>query len=90
MAFYMPKKTWGIREKIAKFCSPLRIWIKWDQNKLNISPDELRKQLRDGDPSIQTVGNKNSVGITTWMMVPGQETIVSQKIKSILENSKNS
>ncbi len=64
--------------------------IKWDQNKLKISPDQLRKQLRDGDPSIQTVGDKNSVGITTWMMVPGQETIVSQKIKSILENSKNS
>ena len=64
--------------------------IKWDQKKLKVSPDELRKQLRDGDPSIQTVGDKNSVGITTWMMVPGQETIVSQKIKSILENSKNS
>jgi L-seryl-tRNA(Ser) seleniumtransferase len=62
--------------------------INWDQNKIKISPDELRKKLREGNPSIQTVGDKNSVGITTWMMVPGQETIVSKRIKSILEKSK--
>ena len=64
--------------------------INWDQNKIKISPDELRKKLREGNPSIQTVGDKNSVGITTWMMVPGQETIVSKRIKSILEKSKKS
>lgn len=64
--------------------------INWDQNKIKISPDELRKNLREGNPSIQTVGDKNSVGITTWMMVPGQETIVSKRIKSILEKSKKS
>ena len=64
--------------------------INWDQNKIKISPDELRKKLREGNPSIQTVGDKNSIGMTTWMMVPGQETIVSKRIKSILEKSKKS
>lgn len=60
--------------------------ISWDQNKVKISPDEMRKRLRDGHPSIETVGNKESVGITTWMMEPGQERIVAQRVKEILAN----
>ena len=62
--------------------------IRWDQSKVNISPDNLRKILREGSPSIETVGNKNEIGITTWMMVPGQEKIVAKKIKKILKSHK--
>ena len=62
--------------------------IRWDQSKVNISPDNVRKILRDGSPSIETVGNKNEIGITTWMMVPGQEKIVAKKIKKILKSHK--
>ena len=62
--------------------------IRWDQSKINISPDNVRKILREGSPSIETVGNKNEIGITTWMMVPGQEKIVAKKIKKILKSHK--
>ena len=62
--------------------------IRWDQSKVNISPDNVRKILREGSPSIETVGNKNEIGITTWMMVPGQENIVAKKIKKILKSHK--
>ena len=62
--------------------------IHWDQSKVNISPDNVRKILREGSPSIETVGNKNEIGITTWMMVPGQEIIVAKKIKKILKSHK--
>jgi uncharacterized pyridoxal phosphate-dependent enzyme len=62
--------------------------IRWDQSKVNISPDIVRKILREGSPSIETVGNKNEIGITTWMMVPGQEKIVAKKIKKILKSHK--
>ena len=62
--------------------------IRWDQSKVNISPDNVRKILREGSPSIETVGNKNEIGITTWMMVPGQEKIVAKKIKKILKSHK--
>ena len=48
----------------------------------------MRKQLREGHPSIQTVGNDSILGITTWMMVPGQERIVAKRIKEILINAK--
>lgn len=60
--------------------------IKWDEKVVKISKDEMRKQLRDGHPSIETVGSKDEVGITTWMMEPGQERIVASRVKEILKN----
>lgn len=62
--------------------------ISWDENKVKISPNEVREKLRNGTPSIETVGNKNEIGITTWMMVPGQEKIVAKKIQKILKTYK--
>ncbi len=61
--------------------------IRWDQNKVKITPNEARKQLREGHPSIQTVGNNESIGITTWMMVPGQERIVAKRLQEILKSA---
>jgi D-glucosaminate-6-phosphate ammonia-lyase len=61
--------------------------IQWDESKVKISADEVRKQLREGHPSIQTVGDAKTVGMTTWMMVPGQERIVAKRIKEILSSA---
>ncbi len=61
--------------------------IAWDEKVVKITTDEMRKRLRDGHPSIETVGSKESVGITTWMMEPGQERIVAQRVKEILANA---
>ena len=61
--------------------------IKWNQKLVKISPDEVRKKLREGHPSIQTVGDSKTIGITTWMMVPGQERIVAKRLKEILSNA---
>ncbi len=47
--------------------------ITWDQSKIKATGEDIRKLLREGHPSIQTVGGKESLGITTWMMQPGQE-----------------
>lgn len=58
--------------------------IRWDEKVVKISTDDMRKQLREGHPSIETVGNKEEVGITTWMMDPGQERIVAERVKEIL------
>ena len=60
--------------------------IRWNEKKVKISPNEVRKQLSEGHPSIQTVGDSTSLGITTWMMVPGQERIVAKRIKEILSS----
>lgn len=61
--------------------------IKWDQKLVGISPEDARKKLMDGHPAISTVGNKEMIGITTWMMDPGQERIVAKRVREVLENS---
>ena len=58
--------------------------IKWDQNKISMTPEEVRQALRDGHPSIETVGGDESVDITTWMMNPGEERIVASTLHKIL------
>ncbi len=61
--------------------------ITWNQNKVKISPNDVRAALRDGHPSIETVGGKDNIGITTWMMNPGEERIVAERIQEILEEA---
>lgn len=63
------------------------IKLKWDATKVKITPDEVRKALRNGHPSIETMGGDESVDITTWMMIPGEERIVAKRIKEILQNA---
>ena len=69
--------------KVANHVPSLR--LSWDQNIIKLTPDDVRQKLREGHPSIETVGGKESVGITTWMMQPGQERIVASRIKEILQ-----
>jgi hypothetical protein len=61
--------------------------ITWDQSKIKATGEDIRKLLREGHPSIQTVGGKESLGITTWMMQPGQERIVSRRIREVFEEA---
>ena len=42
--------------------------IKWNQKLVKITTNEMRKQLREGHPSIQTVGNDSILGITTCLL----------------------
>lgn len=60
--------------------------IKIDPAKIKITPDEARQALRDGHPSIETVGGKESVNITTWMLNPGEERIVARRLAEVLTN----
>jgi hypothetical protein len=63
------------------------LYIRRDEKEVGISTDEMCKKLRDGRPSIETVGNKEQVGITIWMMEPGQERIDAQRVREVLENA---
>ena len=61
--------------------------VKWDQKLVKLTADEVREQLREGHPSIQVVGDDHSLGITTWMLTPGQERIVALRLKEILSGN---
>jgi len=68
--------------QIANHVPSLRLHL--DASKTKISGEELRMALRAGHPSIETMGGADTVEITTWMMIPGEERIVSKRIKDIL------
>lgn len=63
------------------------IRVHWDQERVRVTPDEVREALRNGHPSIETVGGKDSVDMTTWMMRPGEERVVASKLRQILEDA---
>ena len=63
--------------------------IHWDSKKIKITPNQFRHELRIGHPSIETTGDNESVGLTTWMMEPGQERTVSRRIREIFNMAKN-
>ena len=63
--------------------------ISWN-NKVKATPPEIREALRNGHPSIETMGGKDTIDITTWMMVPGEERIVAKRLKELLERASKS
>jgi len=62
--------------------------VSWDAQKLPLTAAQLREKLRNGNPSIEVADghykDKQSISITTWMLVPGQEKIVAAKLKESL------
>jgi len=59
--------------------------VTWDPNKVKITTKQLQENLRNGDPSIEIVGNEdNHISMTTWVMKSGEERIVARRLKEEL------
>lgn len=59
--------------------------VSWDTSILKFTTKDLQERLRNGNPSIEVMGQKdNSINITVWVMKPGQEKIVAKKLKEAL------
>ncbi|WP_338876583.1 aminotransferase class V-fold PLP-dependent enzyme [Spirosoma sp. SC4-14] len=59
--------------------------IAWDPQKIHLTGKDLQEALRKGDPSIEVGGSgPGHIGVTVWMMKPGQEKIVARRIKEEL------
>jgi len=63
--------------------------ISWN-DKVKATPNEIRDALRNGHPSIETMGGKETIDITTWMMNPGEERIVARRLKDLLDQASKS
>jgi L-seryl-tRNA(Ser) seleniumtransferase len=60
----------------------------WDQNVIKLSPDEVRKQLREGQPSIETTpGDRSQLVMTVWMLQPGEAQTVARRLRSVLKSA---
>jgi len=67
-----------------------RLWVKWDEKAFNFSREDCFKALQEGDPSIVPLRTPMGVTIVPWMMVPGQEKIVAQRLREVLERARKS
>ncbi|WP_353184573.1 aminotransferase class V-fold PLP-dependent enzyme [Parapedobacter lycopersici] len=61
--------------------------IYWAKDRINISGNDLRQRLRDGSPSIEVRNGENDgIELTVFMLKPGQERIVAQRISEELRS----
>lgn len=61
--------------------------ITWDEDRIAISPSEAKERLREGHPSIETAGGSDSLNVTVWQMRAGEERIVAQRIREVLQEA---
>jgi L-seryl-tRNA(Ser) seleniumtransferase len=71
--------------------------ISWNPDKLNITGQEVSEMLADGEPRIflgggggrgPRAGNQTGISITAYMMSPGEDKIVGDRIHAILSASR--
>jgi L-seryl-tRNA(Ser) seleniumtransferase len=65
-----------------------RLWVKWDEKAFNFSREECFRALQAGDPSVVALRTPMGVTLVPWMMAPGQERMVAQQVKAVLEKAK--
>ena len=58
--------------------------VRWDRERLAISGHELARQLSAGQPRIEVPAQESGFGINPYMMEPGEEDIVVQRISEVL------
>jgi L-seryl-tRNA(Ser) seleniumtransferase len=63
--------------------------IRWDRERVKITPPEVMKQLRNGDPSIEAcpLTNREQLVIAVWMLQPGEAEIVARQVRAILQSA---
>ena len=59
--------------------------VSWTAAGGRISAADAVRALRDGEPSIGTRAENDSLVIGVWMMRPGEERIVARRLRQVLE-----
>lgn len=73
--------------------------LRYDQQRVKISPHEVAAELRHGTPSIElnpATGNKddgglpsdeNTIVVGVWMLEPGEDLIVARRLREVLSKA---
>ena len=61
--------------------------ISWDTSKIKVDCNEFRNRLRAGNPSIEMMGGKDNLVITSWMMKDGEDKIVGARLVEELKKA---
>jgi uncharacterized pyridoxal phosphate-dependent enzyme len=77
-------KTEPFVPEIANAVPHLR--ISWTPGSVKVTPSEVVKRLREGDPSIELrPGAKDALEVAVWMLQPGEAQIVAKRIREVLK-----
>lgn len=71
--------------EIANKVPHLKIW--WDASKQKLTPPEVQKRMREGQPSIEVnpMTSPKELVIGVWMLEPGEAEIVGKRLKAVLQ-----
>jgi len=63
--------------------------ISWDQTKIKITPNEVKKQMADGEPAIELnpSTDKDKAVIGVWMLQPGEAAVVAKRLREVLKSA---
>jgi len=62
--------------------------VTWDTRTRKLAVTKMVQMLREGEPSIEvTPGSRQQLQIGVWMMEPGEDAIVGERIRSILAST---
>jgi len=59
--------------------------IFWDPRKISLSPRDASKAMREGKPSIVIGGSENGLGMSSFMLKPGEEKIIAARLMELLK-----
>src|SRR6185312_1951837 len=67
--------------------------VSWDPRKISLSGSKVAQELRSGNPCIyiggggsQEGGANTNVHITAWMLKPGEEKIIAERLSEVLRS----
>jgi L-seryl-tRNA(Ser) seleniumtransferase len=62
--------------------------VRWDYKARGLNPSGMVAKLREGEPSIEvTPGSRQQLVIGVWMMEPGEEALVAERLRAILAST---
>jgi L-seryl-tRNA(Ser) seleniumtransferase len=59
--------------------------ITWDAAAMGVTPENVVRALRDGEPSIGTRSEGGSIVVGVWMMRSGEDKVVARRLRQVLE-----
>jgi L-seryl-tRNA(Ser) seleniumtransferase len=62
------------------------IRIKWDPQRIKLTPPEVQKELENGEPRIMVRNDEQSLQVGVWMMRPGDEKVVAKRLRQVLRS----
>lgn len=60
--------------------------VSWDQDKVDLTPQEVQEKLRHGHPSIEVLATDDFIRISMWMARAGEERVVARRLQEVLKS----